>query len=75
VESRVNKPSSTITAAGVAGFAASTLLLIVKIVWPDIYVQIPDDYKGYLITTFVVIIGYYKKENVLPLVKDEEVAG
>ena len=63
----MNQPSSTITAAGIAGITASTLLLIVKIAWPDVYVQIPASYQGYLITAIMVGIGYCKKENVLPL--------
>jgi len=61
----MNKPSSTIQAAGLAGFLASSLLLIVKITWPDIYVQIPAAYQGYLVTFFVIVFGYFKKENVL----------
>ncbi len=63
----MNKPSSTITAAAIAGIAASTLLLIIKIAWPAIYVQIPPEYQGYLITAIAVGIGYRKKENVLPI--------
>ena len=63
----MKKPSSTISSAGIAGFLASTLLLVVKIAWPDIYVQIPIEYQGYLITGIMVMIGYFKKENVLPV--------
>ncbi len=63
----MNRPSSTITAAGIAGFFASTLLLIVKIIWPDIYAQIPPEYQGYLVTGIAAAIGYFKKENVLPV--------
>ncbi len=61
----MNKPSSTIQAAGIAGFVASTALLIVKIAWPDIYVQVPAEYQGYLVTVLMVGFGYFKKENVL----------
>lgn len=61
----MNKPSSTIQAAGIAGFVASTVLLIIKVAWPDIYVQIPAEYQGYLVTVLVVGFGYFKKENVL----------
>ena len=65
----MNKPSSTIQAAGIAGFLASTILLIVKIMWPEIYVQIPAEYQGYLVTAIVFTIGYFKKENVLKIQK------
>ena len=61
----MNKPSSTITAAGIAGFIAATILLIVKIVWPEIHEQIPADYHGYLVVGIMVTFGYFKKENVL----------
>ena len=63
----MNKPSSTITATGIAGFLAATLLLGVKIAWPDIYDQIPDSYRTHLVVGFAVLVGYFKKENVLPL--------
>ena len=63
----MNRPSSTITAAGLAGFFASTVLLCLKIWAPEFYVQIPPEYQGHLVTAFVFIIGYLKKENVLPL--------
>lgn len=61
----MNKPSSTITAAGLSGFIAATLLLIIKLAWPAIYVQIPPDYHGYLVAGIMVAFGYFKKENVL----------
>jgi len=61
----MNKPSSTITATAIAGFLAATFLLIVKIAWPDIYVQIPDTYRAHLVVAFAVIVGYFKKEKVL----------
>ncbi len=63
----MNRPSSTITAAGIAGFITASLLLAVKIFWPAVYVQIPPDYQGYLIVAVTMVIGYFKKENVLPL--------
>jgi len=61
----MNKPSSTITAAGISGFLAASILLAVKITLPDIYVQIPPEYQGYLVTAIMVGFGYFKKENVL----------
>lgn len=61
----MNKPSSTITAAGIAAFLSATALLIVKLAWPAIYVQIPPEYHGYLVGVIAIVIGYLKKENVL----------
>lgn len=61
----LNKPSSTIQAAGLAGFLASSLLLVVKLIWPDIYVEIPANYHGYLVTGITVMFGYFKRETVL----------
>ncbi len=63
----MNKPSSTIQATGIAAFVASTALLIVKIVWPEIYTQIPPEYQGYLVGVIATVIGYKKKESVLPI--------
>ena len=64
----MNKPSSTITATAIAAFLASTFLLCIKIFAPEIYVQIPATYHGYLVGAIAVAIGYYKKENVLLVV-------
>jgi hypothetical protein len=61
----MNKPSSTISAAALSGFAASTLLLLVKFFAPEIYVQIPATYHGYLVGAIMVGFGYFKKETVL----------
>jgi MFS superfamily sulfate permease-like transporter len=68
---KLRQPSSTITATAVAGFIAATMLLIVKIMWPDIYAQIPETYRSHLVVAIAVVIGYFKRENVLPL-KDED---
>ena len=65
----MNQPSSTITAAGISGFIAASLLLAVKLIWPAIYVQIPPEYQGYLVTAIMIVCGYFKKENVLPIAK------
>ena len=62
----MNKPSSTIQAAGIAGFTASTLLLLVKIFAPAVYVQIPPEYQGHLVTVFVIVAGYLKKAKPAP---------
>jgi hypothetical protein len=65
----MNQPSSTITFAGLAGFAAATILLVIKITAPNVYVLIPPEYQGFLITAIAFGIGYFKKENVLPIAK------
>ena len=65
----MNKPSSTIQAAGISGFIAASILLAVKILWPDIYVLIPPAYQGYLVTAIMCTFGYFKKEKVLPIAK------
>ena len=61
----MNAPSSTIQAAGIAGFIASSALLLLKIFAPSVYVQIPPEYQGHLVTVIVIFFGYIKKENVL----------
>jgi len=61
----MNRPSSTITAAGISGFIAATLLLGIKIGAPEVYTQIPPEYQGYLVTGIMCMFGYFKKEKVL----------
>ena len=60
----MNQPSSTIQAAGIAGFIAASILTGLKIWAPDIYAQIPPDYQGHLIVAITWIAGYFKRENV-----------
>ena len=67
----MNRPSSTITAAGIAGMSASMLFLGLAIFAPDIY-QRASAYPGaeatiagFITTMVAVVIGYRKKENVL----------
>ncbi len=64
----MNTPSSTIQAAGVYAFIAATVMLVVKIAWPQIYVMIPPEYQGYLVGVIAFIGGYFQKENVLNVV-------
>jgi hypothetical protein len=61
----MNRPSSTITAAGMAGFIAATLLTLLKIFVPETYALVPPDYQGHLIVAITFVIGYFKKEKVL----------
>ena len=67
----MNRPSSTITATAIAGFCAATVLLFIKIKWPEIYDQIPDTYRSHLVVAFACVIGYFKKEKVLPVERKE----
>lgn len=65
----MNAPSSTAQAAGIAPLIASTALLIIKIVWPEIYVQIPPEYQGYLIAGIAFWFAWKQKENVYKMSK------
>ena len=60
----MNKPSSTAQAAGIAPLIASTALLAIKIIWPDIYAQIPPEYQGYLISGIAFWFAWRQRENV-----------
>ncbi len=69
----MNEPSSTIKAVGYAGFIASTFLLAVKILWPDVYAQIPAEYQGYLVTAIAGLIGWRTKETTYKMVPRDKV--
>jgi len=60
-----NKPSSTIQAAGIAGFVVATIMLILKAKAPSFYLLIPPDYHGHLIFAVATAVGYFKKEKVI----------
>ncbi len=61
-------PSSTAKAAGVAPLIASTALLGVKIFAPDIYVQIPPEYQGYLIGGIAFYFAWRQPERTYRMV-------
>ncbi len=61
----MNKPSSTISAAGISGFIAASALTSLKIFAPEVYVKIPPDYQMHLVVAISFVIGYLKKENVI----------
>jgi hypothetical protein len=59
----MNKPSSTITAAGLSGMAITMLWGIVKSFWPEVVLD-PMLISGS--TVFVSsLVGYLKREKVL----------
>jgi ABC-type antimicrobial peptide transport system permease subunit len=67
----MNRPSSTITFAGLAGSAVSILFLGLAMFAPDVYER-TNEYPGaeavvagFVTTLVAVIAGYVKKENVL----------
>ena len=67
----MNRPSSTITAAGIAGAIAGLAILALALSSPEMYQRLRA-YPGaeaHLATAVMFLIGYFKKENVLPLKK------
>ena len=67
----MNKPSSTIQAAGLAGSGVSILFLILAMFFPEVYAR-TNAYPGaeavvagFVVTLVATIVGYKKKENVL----------
>ncbi len=65
----MNKPSSTITAAAISGAAAGVVFIALAVLAPDIYLrlQVYPGAEAHLTTLIMAAVGYWKKENVLPL--------
>ena len=63
----MNKPSSTIQAAGSWGFIAAIGMGIFAIFWPDLYARVPPGFEAGLAVLVGTVMGYFQKENVLPL--------
>jgi len=67
----MNRPSSTITAAGISGTITGLLLIALAVASPEMYgrVQMYPGAEAHLCAAVMVIFGYFKKERVLPIAK------
>ena len=65
----MNKPSSTIQAAAIGGGAAAVLFGIFSIVGPEYYARVPPGMEAGAAVIIGAIVGYLKKETVLPLTR------
>ncbi len=65
----MNAPSSTIKAASGWGFLAALGMGIVAIIWPETYERVPAGFEAALAVAIGMVMGYFQKENVLPLRK------
>ena len=61
----MNKPSSTIQAAGLGGALAAVMLGFVAILYPEQYALIPPGFEAGIAVLIGTAIGYFKRENVL----------
>lgn len=63
----MNRPSSTITAAGIGGMIAGMMMMAMALAWPEGYerLRVYPGAEAHLATAIAVAVGYFKKENVL----------
>lgn len=61
----MNKPSSTIKAAGSWGFLAALAMGGLAIAWPDVYARVPPGFEAALAVGIGTVAGYFKKEKVI----------
>ena len=65
----MNKPSSTISAAVLAGGITSVLVGAASVFAHDVYLLVPPGMEAGTAVVIGGTIGYFKKENVLPVKK------
>lgn len=63
----MNRPSSTITAAGISGTITGLLLIALAATSPELYerIQLYPGAEAHLTAAVMIVVGYFKKENVL----------
>ncbi len=61
----MNKPSTTITAAGLAGAIVSIFLGLLGAFFPDVLSKLPPGFEGSLVTVVSFGAGYKVREEVL----------
>lgn len=61
----MNRPSSTISAAGISGALAAIGFGVLSILAPEAYGRVPPGMEAGVATAIAFVIGYLKKERVL----------
>lgn len=61
----MNRPSSTITTAGLAGSLAAIAFGMLSIFGPEYYARVPAGMEAGVATAVAFIFGYFKREKVL----------